>query len=226
MAAVREFEKVIDFFIGKVKDGSFQIGSELPSERQISSDLSISRNSVREGIRTLENMGAIQSRHGSGNYVSGSVSESIKRAFDIMLLLQKIDMKEVLAYRKSTELSVFDLAIRKVGPTTGWDALSGLLEGYMELPLSEQIRRDREFHYQLVKAADNPILMVVMSSISDIYRLWIRDVLVAASTEEMRYLHNAHARIFQSLREKDKEAGIQAIDDHYDMIDRIFAKTK
>ena len=65
MACLREFEKVIDYIIGEIREGRAVVGSEIPSERQISAELCISRNSVREGVRALENMGVVESRHGS-----------------------------------------------------------------------------------------------------------------------------------------------------------------
>lgn len=215
MACLREFEKVIDYIIGEIREGRAVVGSEIPSERQISAELCISRNSVREGVRALENMGVVESRHGSGNYISGSISGSVKRALDVMLLLRKIDMKEISDYRKSTELAVFDLAFGNPDKNNQLRKISEILDDFMKQPLEERIRRDNEFHYALVKMADNQILSVVMSSISEVYSRWVRQVLESMPEKGMRQLHEAHTKLFESFIHNDKAAGIAAIDEHY-----------
>jgi GntR family transcriptional repressor for pyruvate dehydrogenase complex len=218
---VREFEKATDYVIGEIRAGHLTLGSEIPSERQISAELGISRNSVREGLRTLENMGVIESRHGSGNYISGRISDSVRRAFDAMILLQRIDMKEISDYRKSTELAVYDMAFANPDKTEELRRISELLDGFMGQPMEERIRRDSEFHYTLVKMAHNRVLSMVMNSISEVYSQWVRQVLEAAPEKAMGRLHEAHGKIFESFIHNDRAAGIAAIADHYCTIEMM-----
>ena len=49
----KAYEKVIDYIESNILDGHFEVGDKLPSERELSQMLSVSRNSVREGIRIL-----------------------------------------------------------------------------------------------------------------------------------------------------------------------------
>ncbi|MDY2783928.1 MAG: winged helix-turn-helix domain-containing protein, partial [Candidatus Pseudoruminococcus sp.] len=65
-----EYEKVIDYIRNQIKVGNLTINSKLPTERAISEELSISRNSTREALRILEHMGILKSVHGSGNYLT------------------------------------------------------------------------------------------------------------------------------------------------------------
>ena len=57
----KAYEKVIDYIESNILDGHFEVGDKLPSERELSQMLSVSRNSVREGIRILEVIGVILS---------------------------------------------------------------------------------------------------------------------------------------------------------------------
>ncbi|MED3625535.1 GntR family transcriptional regulator [Neobacillus thermocopriae] len=50
---------------------------KIPSEQKLSEQLGVSRNTVREAIRTLEQEGILISRHGVGNFVIGS-KETLK----------------------------------------------------------------------------------------------------------------------------------------------------
>lgn len=73
----REYEKAVDYVRRMISSGSLNVGDRLPTERELSLELDISRNSTREAMRMLENMGIIVSRHGSGNYISGNMERTI-----------------------------------------------------------------------------------------------------------------------------------------------------
>ena len=94
MTTIRGFEKVINYVLSLIQDGTLKIGSELPSERQLAANLDLSRNSIREGMRSLEDMGIIRSLHGSGNYISGSISENMLKSFEAFILLRSISMTD------------------------------------------------------------------------------------------------------------------------------------
>jgi DNA-binding FadR family transcriptional regulator len=50
--------------------GEYEPGSRLPSERELAQQLDLSRPALREGIRRLRSGGVLESRRGSGTYVS------------------------------------------------------------------------------------------------------------------------------------------------------------
>ena len=53
----KSYMKVIDYIKKQIRNGELNIGGKLPAERELSEILGISRNSVREAIRTLDIMG-------------------------------------------------------------------------------------------------------------------------------------------------------------------------
>jgi len=220
MTATRGFEKVINYVLELIQNGNLKIGSELPSERQLTNILELSRNSVREGLRSLEDMGIIKSLHGSGNYISGSISENMQRSFEAMILLRSISMKEIISFRKSIELSVYELAFENKNKTVYIEKLSVILKDFLSQPLEEQIKRDTKFHRLLVSMAENQILDIVMGSISKVYLDWVRDVLSDMDNLGMQHLHEAHLRIYKSLAEENKVEGIRAIEEHYSIIEK------
>ena len=57
----KSYEKVVDFVQEQILDGVYSTGDKLPSEREMALQLNVSRTSVREGIRILEQMGALRS---------------------------------------------------------------------------------------------------------------------------------------------------------------------
>ncbi len=60
--------KVKEAIFDMIKNSEFM--SKLPSEQELASLLGVSRNTVREAIKTLENEGLVISRHGIGTFVT------------------------------------------------------------------------------------------------------------------------------------------------------------
>ena len=66
----KSYLKVNDYIGEKISKGELKLGDKLPPERDLAKTLDISRNSIREGLRILENMGVVKSQHGAGNFIS------------------------------------------------------------------------------------------------------------------------------------------------------------
>ena len=62
----RTYEKVVNYIQSEIWKGNLQRGERLPPERDLAELLGVSRNSVREALRTMSLMGFISSVHGAG----------------------------------------------------------------------------------------------------------------------------------------------------------------
>ncbi|MDK4475557.1 FadR/GntR family transcriptional regulator, partial [Fusobacterium necrophorum] len=51
--------------------GKLRVGDKLPSERELSTQLGVSRSSVREALRSLDILGVVVSVQGEGTYIQG-----------------------------------------------------------------------------------------------------------------------------------------------------------
>ncbi|MEU6642630.1 FadR/GntR family transcriptional regulator [Saccharomonospora sp. NPDC046836] len=60
----------VDRILSGIRSGQFAPGSALPSERVLAAELSVSRGSLREALRVLEQAGVLEARPGSGTYVA------------------------------------------------------------------------------------------------------------------------------------------------------------
>lgn len=81
-----------------IASGELTPGQKFPPEAQLCARLRVSRGSLREAVRMLGALGVIESRHGSGTYVSALAPENIIGALaltvDLMPLEGLIDMFE------------------------------------------------------------------------------------------------------------------------------------
>ncbi|KRB62863.1 GntR family transcriptional regulator [Rhizobium sp. Root708] len=67
------YKRLAAALTGLIQEGLLKPGTALPSERDLSESLQIGRVTVRTAYRDLLNAGTLESRHGSGTFVSGSV---------------------------------------------------------------------------------------------------------------------------------------------------------
>ena len=68
----RMFEQVTQQIVDHIDSTPLEPGQKLPTERQLSELLQVSRSSVREGIKVLELLRFLESKQGEGTFVSSS----------------------------------------------------------------------------------------------------------------------------------------------------------
>jgi GntR family transcriptional regulator, transcriptional repressor for pyruvate dehydrogenase complex len=66
----RMFEQVVKQIIEYIDSNQLAVGTKLPTERQLSEVLGVSRSSIREGIKVLELLHYLESKQGGGTFVS------------------------------------------------------------------------------------------------------------------------------------------------------------
>jgi len=216
-----EYRKTIDYILDLIRSGMLQIGDKLPTERSISEKLGISRNTVREALRGLEILGIVNGKQGSGNYLTDNISDSIAKAMDIMLLMNRTSKEEICSFRRSMEKTVCSYLIARGCSSENKlkivAALNTLKEadGTSDAPIA-----DRDFHYSLIYATENSFWITFMEAVSEVYMRWIDDFLTTADNDVCRKLQEAHEKMVQGIITGDTEFCFHAIDAHYDIIDK------
>src|SRR4051794_6253262 len=66
----RKSEGIATYVVRQIEQGAVRVGDRLPSERDLSQLLGVSRPLVREGYRILESLGVVEVRVGSGVYIA------------------------------------------------------------------------------------------------------------------------------------------------------------
>lgn len=212
----REYQKAVQYLSSEIRNGNINIGDRLPTERALAEQLCISRNSTREALRTLENMGLIESRRGSGNYFTGNISKKFSEMIRMLVQIRLVSQKDICDFRRTMEKSVCASIIQR--SDTDLSELQRLLEATPE-NTDELAENDRQFHYLLVQTSDNRFWIEMMEAVSDVYLEWVREVLQNSEDDVRNRTHNAHQKILVALRAKDRDACEAAIDEHYDIIE-------
>jgi GntR family transcriptional repressor for pyruvate dehydrogenase complex len=109
----RIHEEVFSQIHELIREGRFKARDQLPSERELAETFKVSRTSVREALRVLENQGLIISRTGTGNFVADLPVESLIGPLARMLIDEKKALADVFELRKLIEPHIAALAAER-----------------------------------------------------------------------------------------------------------------
>lgn len=73
MGEVPLYERVRQAIAASISDGTYAPGDKLPSESRLAEELGVNRLTVRRAIEELSRAGVVESRQGSGTYVSAPI---------------------------------------------------------------------------------------------------------------------------------------------------------
>lgn len=158
-----------------IADGALRPGDRLPSEGELCERLGVSRGSLREAIRTLAALGVLETRHGSGSYVSELRAADLIGSLSLTVgLLPMAGVLELTELRRVLEPHAAALAAARIDE----DAVAALDEVLTEIEsttdFEAQSRLDHEFHMAISSVAGNEALtslIDVLRSRSRAYRI-------------------------------------------------------
>jgi GntR family transcriptional regulator len=88
-----------------IEAGSYQPGERLPSQDELAAQLSVSRLTLRDALRSLEQEGVVQVKHGIGTFVSPSCGHRIESG------LERLESVLELAARQGSQVTCQDLCV-------------------------------------------------------------------------------------------------------------------
>jgi GntR family transcriptional repressor for pyruvate dehydrogenase complex len=182
----------------RIADNEFPPNSRLPRETELAASLGVSRNALREAIRALGLVGVLESKHGSGTFVTSLEPRDLLRGLDYSNGLLSFDSAIALAeFRRVTEPAACAMACERSTPQqrTG---IRDLLDAMQQVnDPTEYARLDPQFHQAIVEASGNSVLIAVSSALthgSGWIKMWhavTSDVIPERTRQEHRYLVTA-----------------------------------
>ncbi len=206
-------EEILGQFRELLRQGRLGPGDRLPSERELARIFGVSRNSVREAMRALEEQGVLVSRRGDGTYVTDPEVAAFEPPLAGAVRAQRRRLADIFAFRRAVEPEVAALAAAHASA----DDLERL-----EAVLAEQKARladgldeselDAEFHRLLARACRNGVFLSVLTGVQDVLAETRAETLRDPSRRKASLEY--HRRILKALRGRDPEAARQAMAAH------------
>ena len=207
-------ERAISLVKELIQSGQIRPGDQLPNEGDLSVQLGVSRNSLREAVRAMQTMRILEARQGDGTYVSDldpagmvdilrfavdvSDARSVAWFLEIRRILEVAAVQEATARRTAAQL------IR----------LKEIHHALLAQPDAEEsLRLDGRFHDVLAEIGGNPIhaaLLRVVSAPTLRARIW-RQRLADYDFARVRTEHQA---ILDAVEAQDIEHARNAMWNH------------
>jgi GntR family transcriptional repressor for pyruvate dehydrogenase complex len=192
---------------------------QLPSERELSESLSVSRNIVREALSVLVAEGLIVKQPGRGIFVTdfdrAKVAPQIAVSFDY----NGRSPAALSEARAAVELGAISLIARRISDAEIQQlaAINRSLEENLRLRRST-IKDDIEFHTLLIQSTHNPVLIELIPLLVEYFRLAVLYKPSAIFHNPERVIAE-HAKIIAALQARDAVAARQALIDHLHLQD-------
>ena len=195
-------------------------GTRLPSERDLSTRLNVSRASVREALIALELTGVIDVRGGSGIYVNERNDASLE------IKEPGSGPFEVLSARRLIEGEVAAMAA-KMATDSAVDAIMQAVND-MERFYDDRQKNDdadRAFHMAIAAATGNSALMLVLENLWDERgRLWNKMEEHFHTDHLRRETLMDHRRILEAIAARDPAGARKAMRSHLERVTREFSR--
>ena len=215
----KAYEKVTHYVKERIKTGELRVGDKIPTERELSEKLELSRNSVREALRTMDNMGLIRCRQGSGNYISGEMQQIIEETIYMMFMLKQISDIDVSQLRRAIDIQAMILAVRNVNEDDIYE-IKQLLDRLDVIEVDESAFVDRDIHLLISKYSKNKLIEIINDTLSTIMEKFIFKARRLVIGNESDVLTVFHRDMLMSLLERNEGKGVLVINKHYDTIDK------
>ena len=153
-------DQAAELLAERIRGGEWEVGAKLPGETTLAPQLGVGRSTIREAIRQLAGRGILQTRQGSGVFVSSLAGDE-----ELDLALRRVDIARVIEARLAIESESAALAAARRAPAdlrAMREALAARAKALSDI--ESHVDADLAVHRSIVAAAGNEILLGIFDS--------------------------------------------------------------
>lgn len=220
------YQLVIDQIQEMIMTGKLKKGDKLPSERDLSEKMGVSRTSIREGLRALEIIGLIESRQGEGNYIKGSMESGFFEPLSVMFILSGGRPLDILEVRRTIEVEGAILAANRINDEQKEELKEIMKKLSNAKDEKESSEFDKKFHYMIAKCTGNYLIMNLFNVITSLMSDFIKDARweILQANKSQEFLVNQHQLICDAIIVNDQEKAASAMKEHIEYIYNVVEK--
>ena len=225
------YETIVDQIYEAIMRGDLNHNDKLPCEHKLCEMFGVSRVTVREAVRALEQYGIVEVRQGSlgGAYIKNISLDDITDQVTKIIGMTNITFSNLSEARLGIECAALkQLKNRKLNQKELADLENNILavENFAKQGNSrERLRANFDFHLKLVALSKNPIYSVMHNAIVHLsYKFFEK---VQASELMIQKTINEHRKILNYIKKNDINEACEICEKHIrDVGKRIIEKSK
>ena len=151
-------QQVIAYMKSNIESGNWKVGEKIPSENELTSELGVSRSSIRQAVSHFAGIGVLESVHGKGTFLVDDEVE--EQSTDNRITAEDCkNAEKVLEFRRIVESEACYLATVNRTPE-----LVKRLRRYLDMmkesreDIEKFVTADISFHRAICHASGNPLL--------------------------------------------------------------------
>jgi len=209
--------------------GILRPGERLPSERELSERLGVSRPSLRDAVAVLQDQGLLVSRAGAGIFVAEVLGSAFAPALTRLFATHDEAKFDYISFRRDMESLAAERAAR-LGSDSDLKVVQAIFDKMEAVQgrrnPDEDARLDAQFHSAIIEASHNVVMLHMMRSMFELLRegvFYNRQIMFKQRTSR-RALLDQHRAINDALQARDPDAARAAVTAHMDYVERALAE--
>lgn len=215
-AVVRQIERLI-------LQGILRPGERLPSERELSERLGVSRPSLREAVAELQDGGLLTTRAGAGIFVAEVLGSAFSPALIRLFGSHDEAVFDYLDFRGDLEALAAARAAQR-GSDTDLAVIAAIFAkmeaAHQKRNPENDARLDAEFHMAIIEASHNVIMLHMIRAMFDLLRqgVFYNRQIMFRQKDTRDILLDQHRAINSALQARDPDGARKAIEAHMSFV--------
>jgi len=206
------FEEALEQILQVVRLGLVPGGERLPAERELAERLGISRVTLREVLKVLQDQGLVESRRGryGGTFV---LPRTDARGEDeLRRRVAEVDIEDVLRFREVLEVGAAGLCATHGLSNEQADRLREALAATRDAPLSEYRRLDTLLHLTVAELSGSPTLTARYAAV----RASVNDLLdcIPLLVRNLEHSQRQHTALVEAVLDGDADGAREMMREH------------
>jgi DNA-binding FadR family transcriptional regulator len=201
-----------------ILDQGLLSGDPMPTEAEMVEQLGISRNSLREALKSLQAVRIVEIRHGFGTYVGDCALDPFADALVFRgrrsLRGDRHDVIEIIDLRQALEAGLIAQVIDQVSDGD-LEKLSAALDQLVEHAGRGRAgdEADKAFHEQLYAPLGNQLMSQLLRTFWDVYHDLANEL--PPGELDPAGIAAGHRAIYDAVAARDTNAAVAAITEHF-----------
>jgi len=210
----RKSDHVVEQVYEAILRGDLQPQQRFSSERELAEAFGVSKLTIREAVRSLEQMGILEVRKGGhgGLFIREIDIINIVDQLKNVLRMPRISVHDITETRIALETYImrYFLPTRKLSRKEIWileHYISKAEKSLLKKKPFEQLKTDYDFHTVLALLTDNIMIIIFHRLICDMLMRFY--ALVDPTKELLSRNLNCHRQILEAIQKRDFEKAIE-----------------
>lgn len=209
---------------GLILRGILRPGERLPSERELSERMNVSRPSLREALGDLQERGLLTSKAGAGVYVADVLGSAFSPALVSLFANHDKAVFDYISFRRDLEGLAAERAAT-IASDTDLKVIDTIFEkmeaAHRKRNPDEEAHLDAHFHLAIIEASHNVIMLHMMRSMYELLRegVFYNRTIMFKQRMTRDSLLEQHRAINAALQARDAKGARDAVARHLSFVE-------